>query len=127
MAGSHGPFSSFLYFWAQMKNAGHAKVTNDSVAPMRRATGMLIYIKGYTARDASTIVRSVLAVVDDLSCIRCLKRGKRTKTSTEKSIRAKTERLERKREAKTTLAEMAAFIERTEVKRSLLAKGLAAL
>lgn len=116
-ATSHGPRISFLNFWAQTRNAGARKVTKTSVMKKIHVT---VHDKGAVRDRAVSANPSVkehwTKVVD--ACKRCRSIGKRANAWTENKTRANTATSVFRRDAKTTEADIAAFIERTEVNRS---------
>lgn len=114
---SHGPRISFLYFWAQTRIPGAMKVTSTSVNAKRHPTVVDSSAVRYNDNADRAMVRTTWTP-GGANCRRMRKMGNNAKDCTENSVRANTAILVDSRDARTTDADMAAFIERTNVKRS---------
>jgi len=117
IATSHGPRISFLYFCAQIKTAGARKMTKMRVVEMRYAIVHESDAVRITAERKSDKVNEACTTMAEV-CKRWRKAGNNAKACTEKRIRANTPTSVVKRDAKTTDADIAAFFDNTDVKRS---------
>jgi len=116
-ATSQGPRISFLNFWAHTRNAGARKVTNMRVM---KKMHVMVHDSGAVndraVRANPSVKEHWISVVD--ACKRCRSIGKSANACTENNTRAKTATSVVRRDAKTIEADIAAFIDRTEVNRS---------
>lgn len=118
LAGSHGPWISFLYFWSpishQLQIPMHRTVKlHPRITPVKKATCPPPVRVTNTPPQATTVNKIVSSKLPGQECVRSSRRniGKRPKTSMEKSVKEKTCVVVGSREASTADAIIAEFVD----------------
>ena len=121
----------FLYFWAHIRMIGAMRVIKNNVKRPSHITVRDREASKYTAEAAMNIVKESQTATSDVyilksahewkkhssmrTCSLCLSMGSSANAWTEKRASANTATSVQRRDAKTTDAETAAFIDNTEV------------